>query len=75
MGKSGIFAHMDIASLLEKLRFIRRLNGISVKEVSRRTGINRNRVSLIERGKVNPSFGTVVKIAEAVGAKVAIYPV
>lgn len=57
---------------LYKLREIRKMRKISIKELSRLTGLNRDRISLIERGKVNPSFNTVVIIAEAINAKIII---
>lgn len=50
---------------LLKLKEVRLMRKISIKEVSKITGINRDRISLIERGIVNPSFDTVVKIADA----------
>ena len=45
---------------------------ISIKDLSKSTGINRDRISLIERNKVNPSFQTVINIADAIGAKIII---
>lgn len=57
---------------LEKLREIRKIKKISIKELSKKTGINRDRISLIERNKVNPSLKTVEAIAEAIGVKIEI---
>lgn len=57
---------------LSKLREIRKMRKISIKELSKKTGINRDRISLIERNKVNPSFKTVEAIAEAIGVEIVI---
>ena len=57
---------------LTKLKEIRKMRKISIKDLSKSTGINRDRISLIERNKVNPSFQTVINIADAIGAKIII---
>ncbi|WP_372711452.1 helix-turn-helix domain-containing protein [Hyphomicrobium sp.] len=57
---------------LTKLKEIRKMRKISIKDLSKQTGINRDRISLIERGVVNPSFKTVEAIAEAIGAKIIL---
>ena len=57
---------------LTQLRTIRKLHKISIKDLSKSTGINRDRISLIERGRVNPSFQTVEAIALAINAKVIL---
>lgn len=58
--------------ILLKLREIRKMRKITIKELSKTTGINSDRIGLIERNKVNPSFNTVVKLANAIGAEIAI---
>lgn len=58
---------------LKKLREIRKYRKISIKELSKKTGINRDRISLIERGKVNPSFNTVQLIVESLNSEINIY--
>jgi len=57
---------------LTKLKEIRKAKGVSIKELSKNVGINRDRISLIERGLVNPSWGTVVKIIEELGYKLVV---
>lgn len=57
---------------LTELKRIRRVQKITIGVLSKKTGIHRDRISLIERGLVNPSFGTVVKIAESINAKIII---
>ncbi len=57
---------------LKKLKEIRLMRKISIKQVSKDTGINRDRISLIERGVVNPSFETVETIANSIGADILL---
>jgi len=57
---------------LKQIRTIRKEKKISITSLSKRTGINRDRISLIERGKVNPSFDTVVDIVHGLGCKLEI---
>jgi transcriptional regulator with XRE-family HTH domain len=48
----------------EKIRKIRELKRITLKELSRRVGVSESLVSQIERGKVSPSIDTLLSIAE-----------
>jgi transcriptional regulator with XRE-family HTH domain len=57
---------------LKTLKEIRKLRKISIKELSRLTGVSRDRISLIERDKVNPSFGTVKTICAALNCNIVI---
>lgn len=57
---------------LKKLKEIRKMRKMSIKEVSEITGINRQRISYIERGVVNPSWKTVIAISEALSAQIII---
>ena len=57
---------------LTKLKEIRKMRKMSIKELSAITGIHRDRISFIERGIVNPSFKTVEAMAEALGVKIII---
>lgn len=52
---------------LKKIREVRKSKGISLLELEKLVKINRYRISLIERGKVNPSWVTVLVICEALG--------
>lgn len=54
------------------LHEIRKQKKVSIKELASRTGINRDRISLIERGLVNPSFDTVQKIVDALGFEIKL---
>lgn len=57
---------------LEDLQKIRKLQKLTIAVVSQKTGIHRDRVSLIERGKINPKFETVQKIATALNTQIIL---
>lgn len=57
---------------LRRLKDIRRSQKITIKKLSKVTGIHRDRISLVERGLVNPSFETVVEIVKGINAKLVI---
>ena len=54
----------DIFASIKK---IRKSKGITLQEMSNRIGISVNHLSQIERGKTNPSIGTLKKITNALG--------
>ena len=68
----AIFARLNKVSMLNKLKDIRKMRKVSIKYLSAQTGINRDRISLIERGKVNPSFETVLTIVKALDCELII---
>ena len=57
---------------LRDLKTIRKAQKIKIVDISKKTGIHRDRISQIERGTVNPHFNTVVAIAEAINGKITI---
>lgn len=57
---------------LETLKDIRKMRKITLQEVSQSTGLNPDRISLIERGKVNPSHESVEGILKALGCETVI---
>jgi transcriptional regulator with XRE-family HTH domain len=54
-------------AIFESIKKIRKSKGITLQEMSSRTGISVNHLSLIELGKTNPSIGTLKKITNALG--------
>lgn len=58
---------------LRKLKEVRKMRRIKIKDIAKETGISRNLVSLIENGKGNPSFRNVEKIANTIGLEIMIY--
>lgn len=57
---------------LTELRKIRKDQKITIGSLSKAIGINRDRISLIERGKVNPSFESVLAIAKGINAVITV---
>jgi DNA-binding Xre family transcriptional regulator len=56
----------ELAKALSALRAERERQGLSLSDVSKRTGIDRATLSMIETGKVaNPTFGTLRALAHA----------
>lgn len=49
----------------EKIKRIRQAKGISLHEMSQKAGLSENYLSQVERGKANPSIGTIKKITDA----------
>ena len=54
----------------QRLRRDRHASGLSRAELVQQTGVTAADISLIERGRANPTLATMVKLAEAVGAEV-----
>jgi DNA-binding XRE family transcriptional regulator len=59
---------IDVGS---RIRAYRKRIGISLTELSRLTGIAASNLSSIELNKTSPTLGTILKIAEAFGMRVA----
>ena len=47
----------------ERLRSLRKLHGLKLREVSKKTGLSLSYVSDLERGRKNPSLETCQKFA------------
>jgi uncharacterized protein (DUF433 family)/predicted XRE-type DNA-binding protein len=60
--------------LARQLTYLRRQRGWSQRELSRRTGIRQPEVSRIERGLIAPTAVTLVRLASALGYRVALLP-
>jgi ribosome-binding protein aMBF1 (putative translation factor) len=62
----------ELTDALAALRRERRRQGLSLKDVAARTGIDRATISKLETGKIaNPTIGTLRKYARALGRKLA----
>lgn len=57
---------------LEIIRIIRQNKKISLGELSKRTGINAETISLIERNKTNPAYKSVYDIVKALDLELRI---
>lgn len=51
------------------LRRVRRAAGMSQERLGLEAGVQRNFISLIETGQNQPTIGTIVKLARALGMK------
>ncbi len=67
-------AHDALGDAVFELRAMRRL---SQEELGARAGLHRNYVGAIERGEINPTFRTLLRVAQglelALSASVAVY--
>jgi transcriptional regulator with XRE-family HTH domain len=50
------------SDIFDSIKKLRKAKGITLQEMSNRTGISLNHLSQIERGRINPSIGTLKKI-------------
>lgn len=63
---------MTYEQLAGELRAIRKANGLTLDDVSRKTGIHKGNLSNIENGKRNFTVESLLAIAEAIGAEVSL---
>lgn len=51
--------------IFERIKKIRLAKGMSLREISQKAGLSENYLSQVEKGKANPSIGTIKKITDA----------
>jgi transcriptional regulator with XRE-family HTH domain len=67
-----LVADQSLVSAMAGLRLAREQLGLSLADVSERTGLDRATISRLETGKVpNPTYSTVKSLARAVGKRIA----
>ncbi|MGC8553273.1 MAG: helix-turn-helix domain-containing protein [Phycisphaerae bacterium] len=72
-GRAVIEAHDHLQQTLQKLKAVRTRRGLSLMELSRRSGIDRARLSRLESdAHANPTLNTVNCIASALGVELRI---
>lgn len=59
---------LDVA---RRLRALRQARGLSQRELARLSGVSNGTISLIEKGRTDPTLGLMMKILEGVGVSVA----
>ncbi|MDK8463447.1 helix-turn-helix transcriptional regulator [Marinobacter sp. SS13-12] len=59
-------------SLIDQLITMRTKAGLTQEDVAKKLGTNKSNISRLERGKSNPSWGTVNKYAAACGFTVRL---
>ena len=54
-----------------RLRYVRKKNGLSQRELAKRAGVTNGTISLIEQGRVSPSVGSLKKLLECIPMSLA----
>lgn len=63
----------ELAAVLQQLKAAREEQGLSLAELSERTGMDRSALSKLETGqRPNPTIETLVRYAEAVGKRLVV---
>lgn len=57
---------------LKKLRDIRKMRGLTIGELAKKVGVNRDTISDIEKGKANPTYNNLESIADALNVTIEI---
>ena len=63
IGKSKIYSRGFRNEISERLKQLRTLHGLKLREVSKKTGLSLSYISDLERGRQNPSLETCQKLA------------
>lgn len=61
---------VDVA---ERLRKLRDIHNMSLRDLARLSGLSANAISMIERGKSSPSVSTIYKLAEAIEVPITAF--
>lgn len=65
-------ALQDEFNLIDQLVTMRTSAGLTQEEVAKKLGTNKSNISRLERGRGNPSWGTLNKYAAACGFRVKL---
>lgn len=60
-------AHETWLNVGSKIRYLRKANGLTLKQLARGCDLSANTISMVERSEVSPSIETLCKIAHALG--------
>lgn len=63
---------MSKQELAKKLKEAREKKKLTQAEVAKRAGLNTNYYAVIERGEINPSFETLVRVLDALELKLTL---
>ena len=69
-----VFAQIEqqFSDVVTALKEARESRGLSLQDVSDRSGITRPSLSLLENGKGNPTLTTLRRVAEAIGVEILV---
>lgn len=56
----------------ERLKTLRTMQRLSVRDLAEKTGINISNISRIENGKISPTLDVLDKLAQALGTTIKI---
>lgn len=63
----------QLGDLVQQLKAAREKQGLSLSDLTRLTGMDRSALSKLETGqRLNPTVGTLVRYAEAVGKRLVV---
>jgi transcriptional regulator with XRE-family HTH domain len=62
-----------IVKVGESVKAIRKKKGLSLKDLSQRTGLDAELLMEIEKGEVSPPLGTIIKVAKALDTKMGYF--
>jgi transcriptional regulator with XRE-family HTH domain len=66
-------ANEIILKVGESVKAIRKKKGLSLKDLSQRTGLDAGLLIEIEKGEVSPPLGTIIKVAKALDTKMGYF--
>ncbi|HEY8414462.1 MAG TPA: cupin domain-containing protein [Thermaerobacter sp.] len=66
---AAVFPHL--LQIGRRIRALRQSRGLTLSELSERTGISVSMLSMVERGQANPTVGTLIAVAAALEADMA----
>jgi transcriptional regulator with XRE-family HTH domain len=61
----------DLPTLGRAIRHMREQSGISAEELAATTGIARQRIDSLERGRLDPTYETLFTLADGLGVKLS----
>ncbi len=73
-GRRVLDRHVRLHEALAAIKAAREAQGLSLTELSRRTGISKSSLSRLENDpKANPTVTTLMRLAEALGQQITIH--
>ena len=73
--KRGAGAEADrsiTAKVGAEMQLARKISGLTQSELAEKSGVPQETISRIERGRSNPTLGTLEKLAKAMGVEITV---